>query len=169
MRIAITDACIFIELHGLGLTERFFELPCEMHTTVDVINEVLEEQAAILHVFERQCKLSIYSIEETERQEILSLPFPKALSENDKTVIFIAGKLDAIVLSSDRAVRNYAKNLGIECHGILWILDKLVECGIICALDAATKIERLMIENLFYHNNLGLIAEMRKRITVWKK
>lgn len=169
MRVAVTDACIFIELHDLGLTEQFFELPCEMHTTVDVINEVLREQAAILHAFERRSKLTIHSIEEHERRAILSLPFPNALSENDKTVLFTARKLGAIVLSSDRAVRNYAKRLGIEYHGILWILDQLVESKKICALDAVTKIERLMTKNLFYQNNVELIAEMRRRIKAWKK
>lgn len=169
MRIAVTDACIFIELHDLGLTELFFELPCEIHTSIDVVNEVLNEQARVLFAFEQRRKLKIHSIGEGERFEILRSHFPKALSENDKTVLFLAGRLDAVVLSSDKAVRNYSKRLGLEYHGILWILDQLVGCGFLCATDAASKVERLLTQNLFYQNNLELIIEIKKRIREWTK
>lgn len=167
MKIAVTDACIFIELHNLGLTELFFELPFEIHTSIDVVNEVLSDQAQVLFAFERSCKLKIHSIGEGERLEILRSPFPKALSENDKTVLFLAGQLDAVVLSSDKAVRNYSKRLGLEYHGILWILDQLVGCGFLGPVDAASKVKRLLMQNLFYQNNPELIVEMKKRIRGW--
>jgi rRNA maturation endonuclease Nob1 len=168
MIIAVTDACVFIEIHDLGLTEHFFALPCEMHTTVDVVNEVLDEQAQILFAFQQCSKLKIHSIEEWERREVLCTSFPKALSENDKTVLYLAGKLNAIVLSSDKAVRNYAKKQGLDYHGIVWVVDQMVECLILNPREAATKMERLLMKNLFYQNNLELILEMKKRIRLWQ-
>lgn len=169
MKIAVTDACIFIELHDLGLTELFFELPCEIHTTIDVVNEVLTDQAKVLFAFEQCRKLKIHSINEAERLEIRCSPFPKALSENDRTVLFLANKLEAVVLSSDKAVRNYSKRLGMEYHGILWILDQLVEYGFLCSTYAASKVEQLLAQNLFYQNNLELIIEIKKRVRLWTK
>ncbi|WP_353719337.1 hypothetical protein [Dyadobacter sp. 676] len=167
MKIAVTDACIFIELHDLGLTELFFRLPYEMHTSIDVVNEVLGDQATFLFAFEQSGKLKIHSIAEAERMEIRRSAFPGALSENDKTVLFLAGKLNATVLSSDKAVRKYAKRLGIPYHGILWILDQLFDNRFLCAEDAALKIEQLIARNLFYQNNIELIAEMKKRMALW--
>ena len=38
MRIAVTDACIFIDLIELDLILDFFRLDLELHTTVEVKN-----------------------------------------------------------------------------------------------------------------------------------
>ena len=40
MKIAVTDACIFIDLIELDLVQPFFQLRVELHTTIDVINEL---------------------------------------------------------------------------------------------------------------------------------
>ena len=52
MKVAITDACIFIELHHLLLTSVFFKLDIEIHTTVDVFNELYPEQQELLKAYE---------------------------------------------------------------------------------------------------------------------
>ena len=51
-----------------------------------------------------------------------------SLSDNDKSVIFLADKLDAKVISSDKAVRNYAKSKAIDCHGMLWNFEYQRSC-----------------------------------------
>ena len=43
MKLAVTDACIFIDLIELDLVSAFFQLHMELHTTVDVINELYSE------------------------------------------------------------------------------------------------------------------------------
>ncbi len=48
MKLAITDACIFIDLIELRLTSEFFKLPIEIHTSLDVYNELYPEQKEIL-------------------------------------------------------------------------------------------------------------------------
>ncbi len=40
MRLAVTDACIFIDLIELHITSEFFALPIEFHTSLDVFNEL---------------------------------------------------------------------------------------------------------------------------------
>ena len=40
LRIAVTDACIFIDLYDLGLVNAFFQLEIEIHTTTSVYFEL---------------------------------------------------------------------------------------------------------------------------------
>ena len=44
MKIAVTDACIFIDLCEVELTAPFFALHMEVHTSLDVFNEIYPEQ-----------------------------------------------------------------------------------------------------------------------------
>lgn len=76
MRIAVTDACIFIDLIELDLISDFFQLELELHTTVDVMNELFQEQKQVLIAYQKvvkyqfpyTCTLSTFS------QVIYSLP-----------------------------------------------------------------------------------------------
>jgi rRNA-processing protein FCF1 len=89
------------------------------------------------------------------------------LSETDKSVLYIANKLDACVLSSDKALRNCANNKGIEYHGMIWIFDKLVETSALTKKEAIKKLKQLIDTNFVFQNNKQLIAEMEKRLKLW--
>ncbi len=169
MRIAITDACIFIDLLELGLINPFFELSLEVHTSLDVINELNATQIAILKAYQSTGKLTVHNISDNERQQILSSKYPKTLSSSDQTVLFLAEKHQAILLSSDKPVRHNAKIKAIEYHGMLWIFDQLVEQGMIKPSEAIEKINTLFTENIIYQNNRTLIAEMNTRVKSWEK
>lgn len=167
MKVAITDACIFIDIYDLQLTSKFFGLELEIHTTVDVFDELYDEQQEILRAFQSVGKLVIHNIEHQHRIEILSIKYPRALSPTDKTVLFIAEKINATVLSSDKAVRNCAKNRSIEYHGLLWVFDKLVEASLIDKQMAVSKINHLISANNIYQNNIHLKNEIEKRLKIW--
>lgn len=169
MKIAITDACIFIDIYDLQLTSKFFGLELEIHTSVDVFNELYDEQQEMLRAFQSVGKLTIHNIESEHRQEIISSTYPRALSSTDKTVLFLAEKIEAMVLSSDKAVRQCAKNKCIEYHGMLWVFDKLIEFGIIDKKTAISKIKQLVSTNFIYQNNAELKSEIDKRIDIWSK
>jgi predicted nucleic acid-binding protein len=168
MRVAITDACIFIDLYDLKLTNHLFSLELEVHTSLDVFNELYTHQQDILSAFHSVGKLTIHNISAEDRLNIQKQNYPKSLSENDKTVLFIAEKIDAMILSSDKAVRTCAKKKSIEYHGMLWIFDKMVESGLLLPSDAAIKLKMLIHTNIVYQNNTELIREMEKRLKNWK-
>lgn len=67
MRIAITDACIFIDLHDLKLTNLLFSLQVDIHTSYDVYNELYPTQQDILTEFHTAGKLTIHNISGDER------------------------------------------------------------------------------------------------------
>ncbi|GHV23030.1 hypothetical protein FACS1894174_08440 [Bacteroidia bacterium] len=167
MKIAITDACIF-DLHDLKLTNLLFLLEIDIHTSLDVFNELYPEQQDLLLAYKSVNRLAIHNITAEDRAKMRQQNYPKALSENDKTVLFLAEKTSSMILSSDKAVRNCAKKNSIECHGMLWILDKLVESNVLRMSDAAIKLEKLIKQNIVYQNNAELVKEMEKRLKVWK-
>jgi predicted nucleic acid-binding protein len=169
MRIVITDACIFIDVIDLQLTDRFFNLELEIHTTMDVFNELYPNQQQILQTYQQAAKLIIYSLSKEEQQEILEQDFPASLSMEDCSVIYMANKLNAIVLSSDKPVRNYAKKKAIDYHGMIWVFDQLVEQGLLTKREAITKLQKLVLSNMIYKGNADMIKEMEKRLKAWSK
>ncbi|MBL7877166.1 MAG: hypothetical protein JNL53_15980, partial [Cyclobacteriaceae bacterium] len=76
MRIVVTDACIFIDVIDLQLTAKFFGLELEIHTTVDVFNELYPNQQQILQAYQQSEKLIIHILSSEEQQEILEADFP---------------------------------------------------------------------------------------------
>jgi hypothetical protein len=169
MKIAVTDACIFIDIHELKLTPAFFSLPLDVHTTVDVYNELFEEHKQFLTAFLSVGKLTLHILSQDQRIAIHDDNYPRSLSENDKSVIFLAGILDAMLLSSDKAVRIYAKKKAIEYHGMLWIFDRFIEANVLSKQDAIFKLQELVTVNLIYQNNDELMQEVNKRIRNWSK
>jgi hypothetical protein len=165
--IAVTDACIFIDLYDLGLIAPFFKLEIEIHTTSAVYYELYEEQQQVLNAYQSVEKLIVHNLNEQDFIEIHSEPYPKSLSETDKSVLYIANKLNAYVLSSDKAVRNCAKNKEVEYHGMIWIFDKLLEANIITPRVAATKLKQLVSTNFIFQNNKPLVDEIHKRLKLW--
>ncbi len=127
MRVAVTDACIFIDLIELDMITAFFQLDLELHTTVAVINELFLEQKQVLEAYQSVGKLQVHNLEDGDFQEMKKIPFPRGLSQEDRSVIYLAKKLGgAIVISSDKLVRDFASKLNLPYHGIFWILDQLV-------------------------------------------
>lgn len=164
MKIAITDACIFIDLHDLDLTNHFFKLDLEIHTSLDVFNELYPEHRQLINAFRSFGKFKIHNLLEADRIEIMKTNYPRSLSEMDKTVLYLAVKYDAMVLSGDKVVRNYAKLHAIDYHGILWLFEQ----EILSKTEAAFKLRKLIAENIFYQNNGKLMQEFKKRLELWE-
>lgn len=168
IRIAVTDACIFIDLHDLGLVASFFNLEIEIHTTSAVYYELYPEQQQDLKAYQSVDRLIVHNLQEQDFIEIFSEAYPKSLSETDKSVLHIANKINACVLSSDKTLRNCAKNKGIEYHGMIWIFDKLVETSVLSKKEAAIKLKQLVVTNFIFRNNQPLVAEIEKRLKIWE-
>jgi predicted nucleic acid-binding protein len=165
--VVVTDACIFIDLYDLGLTNLLFSLNLEVHSTSAVMFELYIEQRQILEAYQSVERLTIHNLQENDFIVISMEQYPKSLSETDKSVLFIANKMNACVLSSDKILRNYAKNKGIECHGMIWLFDKVVEKGIITRTEASKKLKLLVATNFVFRNNVQLVNEIEKRLKLW--
>ncbi|MBO9573105.1 MAG: hypothetical protein J7497_13015, partial [Chitinophagaceae bacterium] len=167
MQIAITDACIFIDIYELQLNASFFELEIIVHTSIDVFNELYPEQQKVLKIYQASGKLFLHTISAEDRSIIFKEKYPKSLSQTDKTVLHLAVKLNAMILSSDASVRNYAKKNSIEYHGMLWVLDQLVDQKLLSGQEATKRLDKLIKTNIVYQNNIHLVEEMGKRKKKW--
>lgn len=168
MKIAVTDACIFIDLHDLDLVASFFNLEIEIHTTTAVYFELYPEQQLVLKAYQSVGRLEIHNLQERDFIEIHSEKYPRSLSETDKSVLHLANKLNACVLSSDKVLRNCAKNKEIEYHGMLWIFDQLVDSTELTKKEAGNKLRQLLQTNFVFRNNQQLVLEIEKRLKTWK-
>jgi len=167
VKLAISDACIFIDLFELKLTPLFFSLDLEILTSANVMNELNAEQKQVLKPYTDSGELTVHNISETETIQIENAKYPASLSLSDRTVLFLAEKLDAMILSSDKTVRHNAKIRSIEYHGMLWILDNLVDHSLLSKENAIFCLKHMMDHNLIYQNNKELMNEMNKRINNW--
>ena len=68
MQIAVTDACIFIDLLDLKITQQFFNLDLEIHTTYEVWDELNEDQQEILKAYRSVEKLTVHILEPEEKE-----------------------------------------------------------------------------------------------------
>lgn len=84
LRIAVTDACIFIDLYDLDLIHLFFNLDLEIHTTAPVYFELYKYQQQVLEAYQSNKKLIVHNIKEEDFIQIHSEAYPKSLSETDK-------------------------------------------------------------------------------------
>ena len=172
MKIAVADACIFIDLIELKLMPPFFKLgstplELEIHTTLEVMDELYPEQQKILKAYETAQQLTVHNISAEGLEEIQSFDFPKTLSQQDKSAIYMASQLNAMVLSSDKPLRNFAIKVAVVVHGMFWIFDQLIYKDLLDQEEAIVKIRHLMHTNLIYQNNIQLWKEANKRITLW--
>ncbi|MCF1752356.1 PIN domain-containing protein [Mariniradius sediminis] len=168
MRVAVTDACIFIDLIELDMITSFFQLDLELHTTVAVINELYPEQKQILEAYGSVGKLYVHNLKDDDYQEMKQISFPRGLSQEDRSVLYLAGKLGgAIVISSDRIVRDFAGRLQLPYHGIFWILDQIVASELISKAKAREILSDMPKVNAMYEATL-LKNEVETRMAKWK-
>ncbi len=167
MKVAVTDAGVFIDLIELDIISCFFRLDIELHTTVAVMKGLFPEQKRVLEAYETVGKLQAHNLGEGDFLEMEMIPFPRGLSQQDRSVIYLAKKLGgAIVISSDKLVRDFAGSLGLPYHGIFWILDQLTDAGILSKKPAVAVLDQMPRINALYQG-VAMKKEIDKRIRSW--
>jgi predicted nucleic acid-binding protein len=148
-RLAVKDANVLIDLWGIGLLELIFELNIEVHTTDLVVNEIeQEEQSRAIQNLINEGKLLVHTFTPKELAELVVFQMShSSLSLEDCSVWSIAGRLQAILLTGDGALRKKAAEAGLEVHGSLWLLDKLVKQSLVDIPGACAALRSLMKKN----------------------
>jgi predicted nucleic acid-binding protein len=167
MKLAVTDTSVLIDLFDTDLLNAFFKLPYEVHLTNQILFELFEEQRDILDQFVKSGKLEVYTFTDADRADEASFSFSKGLSDPDKSVLIYTHSIGAIVLSGDKLIRNKAKSLGLQYHGILWIFDQLVDGGLLEPPVAIEKLRKLIKHNLLYRDSKVMGKGLTDRIRIW--
>jgi predicted nucleic acid-binding protein len=168
MIAVVNDANILIDLIKLDLVDAFFNIDWEFHSTNLIIeNELYDEQKQQLQPYIENGKLIIQELDVDDMLNIMSLQAQKPqLSDKDCSALHCALKLKASLITSDNALRKFAKTQKVEVHGHLWVFDALIEHKCITPETAIIKLNELTTINA----KLSLPKkEYEARIEKWKQ
>lgn len=170
MRIAVKDANIFIDLESMGILDLWFQLGHETITSSYVVVELEDgnHANALASIRAGQVKEAVITPEE------MAGPFGMLMSDldysglslTDVSVLFLAIREEAVLLSGDRQLRAQAKLHCVEVHGTLWIMDRLVEAGLLASSLASQRLQTL-IERTGKERRYLPKAECESRIARW--
>ena len=124
------------------------------------------KQPVYQYVANGQIQQHVLTMEQLEIVSQIQMSVRHGLSLPDCSVLWLTKELGntARLLTGDNKLRQCAKDCGLSVHGLLWILDQLVEKKIVPAVEMVGKLETIV--------NLGSRLpkdECQKRISIWKK
>jgi len=155
----------FIDLVKLKMLGFLFGIELEIYTTQEVIDQLNDVQAEQVMYFVQSKDLNVYKFSEEEIAEILLLAAPRALEFTDKTVVYLAKNINAVVvLTGDAPLRKFCISNGLTVRGILWVFDTCLQKE---KFTHATAIEKLKL--LLSFNDRLPKDECLKRIEAWEK
>lgn len=169
MKIAVTDASIFIDLLECEACDPFFRLPYQIVTSYQVWMELEEEQRAFLKKWVKKERLTVIKIEEDFIEITHKEDLSRSLSVADRSVWLISDREDGILVTSDGTLRKMAKKHRIETHGLLWVFDQMVREELLIPGDAAFRLQQIFDQNRYYRTNSKLIRAFESLRKKWKK
>jgi len=162
--VVVHDANILIDLYETNLLTSFFRMGFASHSTDLVLYEI--EQPICLYVQNGQIQQHTLTPEQLGQVAQIQTTIGRSVSFPDCSVLWLMQKLgnSAILLTGDNKLRQCAEDSGVTVHGMLWILDQLVEKKIVSAREMIGKLEKLLVLGSRLPKE-----ECQKRIAAWKK
>lgn len=158
-RIYISDTNIWIDFQRASLLEALFELPYSFCSTDFVAAELTEFPIEALTVLGLQIEAfdgaAIGQLVELTQQHNNS-------SLADVSCYFLAQQTGNPLLTGDGKLRRQAKQDGIEVHGVLWLLDRLIEHLVIDTQTAARGLQAMLDQGARLPK-----AECEERLQAW--
>lgn len=145
--VVVSDSNIFFDLLSAGLLNEFFLLPCKIATTDFVIDEILNpDQKRSINLFIKTKELHVENFDSQELLDIASI-FEKNgnnASITDCSVWYYAKKTNGRLLTGDAKLRRSAMTDNVKVSGFLYVLDNLVEYGLVDKRICAERLEHLL-------------------------
>lgn len=147
VEIVIKDACILFDLIDLGLLPSFYQLPLIVVTTPQVMAEITDEiQLVEINAYLESGQLQLDYLGQFETIALIT-GANAGLSFADASVLEVATRRNAAILSSDKSLRNESSRRGITVRGLLWVLEELYNQEIIELKILIEKLEAYLIIN----------------------
>lgn len=123
MLILVSDTSVLIDLERGALLESAFRLPCEFAVPDLLYRRELRDQngPVLVSMGLRVEELTPegVTLAQTYRGRKLALSLPDAFA------LALAKTRDFTLLTGDQGLRSLAIEETVECHGVLWLLDKM--------------------------------------------
>ncbi|ABQ28182.1 PIN domain-containing protein [Geotalea uraniireducens] len=147
MKVIIQDASVLIDMADCDLLDAWFGLGFDLRTTTLVWREVNRKNQKIkLKRFVDEGRFGIEAVGAQALTEIVQLQalLSSRVTIEDVSALYFAGKLESILLTGDKRLRQHAEERGIETHGLLWVFDILLARGALLPGVAADRLEKLI-------------------------
>ena len=166
--IVVSDTNILIDLIDTGLLDYTLQLPIEVHTTDMVIAEItVEEQKTIIASIVDESRIKVKNFTPEEMLKLYGFINRMRQKHNlhpaDFSVWQYATDNNYALFTGDGNLRKAALADGIEVHGTIYIVDKLVEHKFLTPALAADKLELL-----YSINPRQPKLEIEDRLKMWR-
>jgi len=146
--ILINDASVLFDLLDLDLFNAYFHLGHRLFVTPQIIGEIRDEmQKSIINQYTQENLISIDSFGTFETINQLFDKF-SGLSFADCSILESAIRNHGVIISSDMALRKISQLQDIEVKGLIWIIEELVNFGIMSKEVAISKLEQYVEINI---------------------
>lgn len=140
--IVIKDSCTIIDHCELGLLEIFFSMGLSVYTTPNVIAEITEpEQAALVSRYVNSGHLKVDGAGDVSMITTIVIENP-ALSPADGSVLELAIRLQATILTSDGSLRRVSQAKHVPVRGSLWVIEEMIARELLNKETALAKLEQ---------------------------
>ena len=97
----------------------------------------------------KQKKVFLYNLTADDQIALEKLmgKLSSRLSEPDCSCIYLSKEINATILTCEKLLTKAAKNLNLDVHGSLWIMDQLLDSSMITKRIAYVKLMDLMLIN----------------------
>ncbi len=127
MKLTVIDANIFIDLIRIQMLAWIFKIGFEVYTTQEVIDQLNENQILVIKDFIESKELIVHLLSEKEFEEVVNLTPARSLELADKSVLWLAIHLKAIVISGAAPLKQFCESRQLEVRDMTWIFDLLTE------------------------------------------
>jgi predicted nucleic acid-binding protein len=157
--ILVTDTNIWIDLNSGGILAEVFRLPYEFFTTDLSIQELITPDWETL----RELGLQAHDLAPEDILELARLrQNHRHLSLVDLAALLLAKTLVASLVTGDRRLHELARARGLEVHGVLWLLDEMINYQTLTPEQAKTALRKMLNEGARLPG-----SECQKRFEIW--
>jgi len=145
--ICATDTNIWIQLYHGEITEQVFILPFKFISTDLVINEIEYPDGAELVAELKSKGLDERELTGNQVAELASLTTKhkkKGTSPVDLSALVLAKATGVLLMTGDGGLRKAALEEKVRVHGMLWLLDEMVERKVLRPQDAVRALEKML-------------------------
>ncbi len=141
-RLLISDANILIDMEKGGITRQMFQLDAVFAVPNTLYAEELEaEHPHLLELGLRMLELTAETVAYAET--LITRHARTGASINDLLALALARQEQTTLLTGDGKLRIVAAEENITVHGTLWLMEQLMESGILTVQQAATAYEQM--------------------------
>ena len=158
-KVYISDTNIWIDIRNADLLDELFQLPITfcctefvLHELNDLPKEHLVAQGLLVEMLDDAAVSQLFTLKIQHRNSSLA----------DVSCYFLAQQTGLPLLTGDGKLRKQASRDGIEVFGVLWVLDQLVQHGVVTPARASQA-----LNDMLQHGARLPQAECQQRILLW--